>query len=183
MIVKDIVAVDMDDVCLDLTGGIRRVIKTEYGIDLPPFDRWEIDGVLKPILGMPWMKWMRKRANLWSTFPAVEGAIGSLDLLRADGYYLELVTSKPDWAEASVFQWLGKWRPAFQRVTIVGPQDRKVDFTDAGLLIDDKPQNCIEFVEAGRKAMLFACSHNLKTPDDPRIQRVANWKEVREALL
>lgn len=175
------IAVDQDDVILDLCGGLRRTIQTEYGVELPEFDRWHIDEILFPVIGQPWMKWFRTRAWLWGTFPAIEGAIGTLDLLRRDGHYLELVTSKPTWAEASVYQWLGKWHAPFQRVTIVGPEDRKVDFTNAELLIDDKPDNVQQFVDAGRRAILFSQPHN-RTFTDPRIQRVANWKEVREAL-
>lgn len=176
------IAVDQDDVVLDLMGGVRKVIKTEYGIDLPVFDKWEINEYLRPVLGKGWMSWMRDKAWLWATFDAVEGAIGSLDVLRRRGHYLELVTSKPDWAEAHVYQWLGKWRAPFKRVTIVGPEDKKCDFTAADVLIDDKPQNIEDFVATGRRAILFNAPHNKSHKGVPGARRAEGWQEVLDII-
>ena len=85
-----------------------------------------------------WWDWLRDRDWLWSTFPAVEGAIGGIKRLRAAGHYVECVTSKPEWAEFNVWKWLGKWRPAFNQVTIVNTGQSKLDFTDADVIVDDK---------------------------------------------
>src|SRR3989304_4519888 len=133
------IAVDLDDVILDFGLGVRMAIETEYGIVVPPFDKWEMHEILDPILGKSWWKWMRERDWLWPNFPAVQGAIGGLTHLRDHGHYLEIVTSKPEWAEFSVWKWVGKWRPPVNRITIVDMDTPKVSATDADVLIDDKP--------------------------------------------
>jgi 5'(3')-deoxyribonucleotidase len=181
-------AIDLDDVVLDLTGGVARTVAREHDVPLPVFDNWNMDLVLKPILGMPWMKWMRKKDWLWATFPAIDGAIGGLEVLRQRGYYLECVTSKPEWAEPQVWKWLGLWRPAFHRVTIMSDGVRKVDVTDADLLIDDKPENCLGFLDEGRRAVLFTRPHNkgVRLGDHtihvaPAI-RADSWSGILEAV-
>lgn len=171
-------AVDLDDCVLDLTGGIRSIVKREYGVEVPEFEAWDLNLVLEPILGRKWMNWFRERDWLWATLPAVEGAIGTLDLLHRDGHYLECVTSKPEWARHSVWKWLSLWRPRFDQVTIVGPDDRKVDFTAADLLVDDKPENVQEFLREGRGGILFDRPHNRHSS----LARARGWREVRELV-
>ena len=121
---------------------------------------------------------MRDRSWIWAHFNAVDGAIGTIDRLRREGHYLELVTSKPEWAEHNVYRWLGKWRPAFQRVTITGPEDVKADFTEADVLIDDKFENCRDFVKDGRYALLFDRPHNRSVVAEGNIIRVHDWHSV-----
>lgn len=165
------IAVDLDDVVLDFVGGVIRAVNTEYGTKLRLEDvtNWELKKVLNPIIGRSWWAWLRDREWLWANFDVVPGAIGGIDTLRRQGHYLELVTSKPEWAEHNVWKWLGKWRPAFNRVTIVGPKDRKVTMTDAEILVDDKPSNCAEFVLVGRGAILFDMPHNRGFKNLPRV--------------
>ena len=178
------VAIDLDDVVLDFTGGVRSAIRTEYGVDIPPFPTWDMAASLNPVIGYSWWTWMRSRDWLWKTFPAVEGAIGGIAKLRTAGYYLEIVTSKPDWAEASVWQWLGRWRPAVHRVTVVGDKAVKADFTDARILVDDKPKNCEEWVASreDRIAILFSRSHNQEAVYRARVLREESWAGVVAAI-
>jgi 5'(3')-deoxyribonucleotidase len=169
------VAVDLDDVVLDFVGGVRAAVKKEFGVELKPDDvnRWELGEILDPIIGRSWWSWLEDREWLWSTFPAIDGAMGGLERLRREGHYLELVTSKPRWAEHNVWKWLGKWRPPFNAVTIVAKDDVKRDFTRADLLVDDKPQNLAEF-DPGLK-ILFDRPHN-RTED--RFSRAGSWLDV-----
>jgi 5'(3')-deoxyribonucleotidase len=156
------IAVDMDDVMVDFIGGLLGSVKKEYGVEIKKEDivEWNLHTVLDPIIGRSFWKWLRDRERLWATFPAVDGAIGGVDTLRRAGHYMELVTSKPDWAEHNVFIWLGKWRPAFQQVTITKLKDIKAEKSDADVLIDDKPQNCLDWIATGRRAILFTSAHN-----------------------
>lgn len=178
------IAIDMDDVLVDFVSGLVAAVQTEYDITITREQLeecgWDLHPLLDPIIGRSWWAWLRDRDWLWANFPAVNGAIGGIDTLRRRGHYLELVTSKPEWAEAAVWKWLGKWRPAFHQVTIVGPEDRKIDFTTATLLIDDKPKNCDDFIQAGRNAILFDVPHNCgyNTLPGPHPIRAVGWSDV-----
>ncbi len=171
------IAVDLDDVVLDFVGNLVAVLQREYGSTLTQEDitEWDLRKVLDPIVGENWWHWWKRRDWLWAQAPAVPGAIGGLTTLRRKGHYLEVVTSKPDWAEAQTWRWLGKWRPPVQQVTIVGPDARKVDFTEADLIIDDKPDNCLQFVNEDREAILFDRPHNRS---EQRFMRVASWENI-----
>lgn len=157
------VAVDLDDVVLDFMAGVFSAFEREYGVrpeyDQQPWGSAAVEFTRHPMFlesgYQNWWGWLRDREWLWATFGTVPGAIGGIKRLRAAGHYVECVTSKPEWAEHNVWKWLGRWRPAFHAVTIVTAGDRKVDFTDADVLVDDKPQNCVEFMEVGRHAVLF----------------------------
>lgn len=182
------IAVDMDDVVVDFVGGLLKAVKTEYDVDIDPEEitQWDLHPLLDPIIGRSWWAWLREREWLWATFPAIPGAIGGVDRLRRDGHYLELVTSKPAWAEHNVWKWLGLWRPPFNRVTIVDKDTRKVDATEAFVLVDDKVQNCQEFINSGRTGILFRSMQNrnaalTETPiqrDRPRAFLAEDWKAV-----
>lgn len=181
MILKH-VAIDMDDVILDFVGGLRAAIKKEFDVDINPNDisQFELGPFLNPIVGESWWEWLRRRDWLWPNFPAVDGAIGTIERLRREGYYLEIVTSKPEWADYAVWKWLGKWRPAVQRVTIVRSGDVKAHFTDAPMLIDDKMQNIIEWgPNHKRPALLYTRPHNsLEVINNIYITRVMGWHDV-----
>lgn len=156
------IAIDLDDVVLGFVDLLCTAVSTEYGVDLRPEDitEWDLRKVLDPIVGENWWHWWKERDWLWAQAKAVPGAIGSIRTLRRAGHYTEIVTSKPEWAEAQTWRWLGKWRPPVNQVTIVGMDERKLDRTDAALIIDDKPETCIEWAEAGRTALLFSRPHN-----------------------
>jgi 5'(3')-deoxyribonucleotidase len=184
------IAVDLDDVVLDFVGNLVNIVNTEYGTDLDVTDvvEWDLSKALDPILGESWWGWWKRRDWLWAQAPAIPGAIGGLERLRQAGHYLEIVTSKPRWAEAQTWRWLGKWRPPVHRVTIVDADahPNKADFTDADLLIDDKPSNIEDFVNAGRTGLLFTRPHNAeygRLDCDPSWwTRVANWHRVIAAI-
>ena len=174
------IAIDMDDVLVDFIGGLRSAVKTEFGVTLTDddFTQWDLHPLLDPIIGRSWWTWLREREWLWANFPAVDGAIGSIERLRQQGHYIEIITSKPDWAEHNVWKWLGKWRPSVNQVTIVKLDDRKVDFTRADVLVDDKLGNCQGFVDEGRRAIMLATPHSRRMKVPNTIHRAADWREV-----
>lgn len=174
------VAIDMDDVVVDFTGGLIKSVNIEHGTNLTVNDvtEWDLHPLLDPILGRSFWTWLREREWLWAQFDAVPGAIGAIDRLRREGHYIEFITSKPDWAIHNVYKWLGLWRPSVQRVTIVTLKDRKVDFTNADVLVDDKLANCQGFVDEGRVAIMFDAPHSRRTKVPTTIHRAADWREV-----
>jgi len=179
-------AIDLDDVILDFVdSGIIRCINREFDAGLiaeRDITDWDLSKVLDPIVGGSWWDWWRKRDWLWAQCDAVPGAIGGLQKLRDAGHYLEVVTSKPEWAEAQTWRWLGKWRPPVHQVTIIGMGESKADSTDADIIIDDKPENCFEFLEDGRQAILFDRPHNRAAELRPGMDRVFNWRGMATGL-
>jgi deoxypyrimidine-specific 5' nucleotidase type C protein (NT5C) len=156
------IAVDLDDVVLDFMPGVMESFRKEYGLKLDYDSPWGVrttEFYKHPMFlesgYSSWWDWLRDREWLWATFGTVPGAIGGIKRLRAAGHYVECVTSKPEWAEHNVWKWLGKWRPAFHRVTIVTNGQSKVNWTGADVLVDDKLENCQHFQEAGRRAIFF----------------------------
>jgi deoxypyrimidine-specific 5' nucleotidase type C protein (NT5C) len=175
------IAVDLDDVVLDFMPSVMETFYREYG-ERPEFDgSWgarTTEFYKHPLLlasgYKSWWDWLRDRDWLWSTFGAVPGAIGGIKQLRAAGHYVECVTSKPEWAEYNVWKWLGKWRPAFHRVTVVTNGQCKADFTAADVIVDDKMENCQAFMERGRQAIYFSTG-----PHDNYTGQIAwNWGHV-----
>ena len=173
------IALDLDDVILDFTGGVALAVKKEYGVEVV-FNDWDMSKVLNPIIGYNWWTWMREREWLWANFDAVDGAIGGIESLRRRGHYLEIVTSKPDWAEHNVWKWMGKWRPRVNKVTITGPKDDKIRFTNASMIVDDKPETVNQWQDRGRRAILFERQHNKLVQEAmrPGVVVAHNWSEV-----
>jgi 5'(3')-deoxyribonucleotidase len=60
--------------------------------------------------------------------------------------------------------------------------ERKVDRTEADILIDDKPENCFQFVEDGRQAILFDRPHNQTVELRPGMDRVFGWSSMATGL-
>lgn len=181
------IAIDLDDVVLDFCGNLIAVINREYdaGLDISHINQWDLTEILNPIIGEEWWEWWERRYWLWPKANAVPGAIGGLEDLRRQGHYLEIVTAKPRWAEPLTWQWLGKWQPPVNRVTIVDMTTAKSEATDAPVLIDDKPTTVVSWTESrpDRQALLFTRQHNLDEEfDHPRITRVENWKEIPVVL-
>lgn len=187
------IAVDMDDVLVEFYSGVVDCIYKEFGFmadwDGDPWGEtavylsnqhpvWKENGYEN------WWGWLRARDWLWAGFDAVDGAIGGMQTLRTQGHFVEVVTSKPEWAEHIVWKWLGKWRPSVDRVTITKPGQRKVDMTEADLIIDDKWQTCEEFVAAGRRAIWFDRSEGQydRRRNLSGVQRATDWQEVLALL-
>jgi 5'(3')-deoxyribonucleotidase len=173
------IAVDLDDVVLDFWKGVCAAVELEYGIKVDPAQTrdWDNNQVKTMNVfgkGRTWWDWLKERDWIWQTFGVVPGALGGLHQLRQAGYWLECVTSKPEWAEWTTWKWLGKWRPPFNSVTIVNSTQRKVDMTDAHIIIDDKPQNCEEFQDAGRRSITFKQPWNMG---------MMEWPEIVKTLL
>lgn len=191
------VAFDVDDVVLDFGGRVIETVNMEYGTELTleNVTSWNLNPLLDPILGEDWWIWWEEREWLWAKADAVPGAIGGLRWAHQQGYWVELVTAKPDWARAGLSQWLGKWQPYFDRLTVgpARPPMFKPFFTDALVLVDDKPENCQDFADVGRYALLFERPHNIGyAPARPwynmgppiagELTRVQGWGHIKQAL-
>jgi hypothetical protein len=181
------VAVDLDDVTVDFMVGLAASYELEFDEPLDisegtwarPLSEYHTPALNAAGYKSVW-EWLRHREWLWALFPAVPGAMGGIAALRHDGWYVEAVTSKPEWAEHNVWKWLGKWRPPFHRVTIVSPKQSKVDFTDADVIVDDKLATCVDFNKHGRGAVLFDryAAHDDSPELGPYLRQARGWADV-----
>jgi 5'(3')-deoxyribonucleotidase len=183
------VAVDLDDVVVDFFAGVIDSMYREFGVYILKEDvtSWDDNPVKmfnwKDYGYGSWWDWMKSREWLWAGFQAVPGAIGGIAALRSQGHYVSCVTSKPDWAEHNVWKWLGKWRPGFQNVTIVDIDHPKHTVSDADILVDDKPENIINWVESDddRLGIIFDQPWNRAVYGE-RIVRAGSWHGVVETV-
>lgn len=177
------IAIDVDDVMMDFTSYVLKCIQREYGrsFGIEEITDWD-DNPLKHSRmfrnGGTWWDWLRSRDWLWARVPAVEGAIGGVQQLRDAGHFIELLTTKPEWAEWTVWAWLGKWRPAQHRVTIVPQDGKKHECSDALILVDDALHNVVPWAATGRTALLFDRPWNRDGQRNPRVWRVHHWGEI-----
>jgi 5'(3')-deoxyribonucleotidase len=176
------VAVDLDDVVLDFWQGVLDSFNLEFGYDLAWNGPWD-DQALKQHPALlaagygSWWDWLRDRDWLWGkVFKAVPGAVGGVKRLRHEGHYVECVTSKPEWAEYAVWQFQGRYRVPFSRITVVSTGQSKLDYTSADLIVDDRLETCREWAADGRRAVLFDRVHG--TTSEPRITVAKDWHEV-----
>lgn len=185
-------AIDLDDVTVDFWAGVLEAFEVEFGVR-PEYDGQPWGELATALYTHPafkeagykdWWGWLRDREWLWARFPAVPGALGGIKRLRHNGWYVEAVTSKPEWAEHNVWKWLGHYRPAFHRVTIITNGQSKVDFTDASVMVDDKLATCVDFVKDGRSAVVFDRARAFVGDDalSPYLRRASDWEEVIESL-
>lgn len=181
---KTHIALDLDDVVLDFVAGVLETVNRDFGSDLTPEDiqSWNFGQYIDPIIGVPWFEWLEGHASLWGEkFRPVKGALGGIEKLRRDGHYIEIVTAKPAWAEDALWTWMAKYKPRPHRLTIV-PVDHiqnKHLVTDADVLVDDKYENCAEWSEDGRPALLFNRPHNAHYGLPPAgVTRVNDWRGV-----
>lgn len=183
------IAVDLDGVCLDFMPSVLKCLKTEFGVDIRPedIDEWDPHALKQLEVFGPdrtWWDWLRDRDWLWSTFPAIEGAIGGISMMRQSGHFVECVTSKPDWARWITWDWLGKWRPDFDRVTIVPTMGEKRRYTPAQILVDDALMNVLPWVQdtryPGRVAILYRQPWNrsFEPGDNSSVLPAEGWNEV-----
>lgn len=195
---KLFIAIDMDDVVVDFTGMVVDVVNRDYGVALSREDvrSWEFGQYgLNEALGEDWWEWVQRHAWLWATkAKPVPGALGGIEKLRAAGHELEILTSKPEWAEWVVWYWFGKYRPPVQRVTIIPlKRDPKSGFgmdkasaSSADILIDDRDKNVFEWVNSdpSRFGILFRAPWNDATDliGTERIVRAQDWGEVLRTI-
>lgn len=180
------VAVDLDDVVIDFFQGVIDSMYREFGVlilkedcdtwDKNPVKEWDWKGQGYK----SWWDWMQDRDWLWATFPAIPGAIGGIHALRAKGHYVECLTSKPAWAEHNVWKWLGRWRPPFNSVIITNLTQKKHEVSDADILVDDKPDNILGWVESSddRLAIIFDQPWNRSMAVHERVVRAYSWDDV-----
>lgn len=185
------VVLDLDDTVLDFTPGVIEAVNRDFDVTINARDKknFEFGQYLDHIIGRDWWEWLEDHAHIWGEkFTPVPGALGGIEKLRAAGHWLELVTAKPDWAEDQVWVWLAKYKPRVHQVTFAPMKEvSKADLSpDGDVLVDDRPENCLEWAATGRLAILFSRPDNLDyarfEPLPDHIVRAHGWSSVLRTI-
>lgn len=180
------VAVDLDGVVVDFVGSLLRQVWCDTGVELQreQVTEWDPGPLLDPVLGRPWMDWLRERCDeVWGlAAPLVPNAVMGVRLL-ALRHDVEILTVKPDWAVDAALAW-ARWHLPDVPLVIVPPGERKTRYAPAAqLLIDDNPEECLAFARSGRRAMLYNALYNRNAPPHELVRRVRSWPEIIELLM
>ena len=183
------IAVDLDDVVVDFFARVVQCYNKEFGerVAVEDVTGWDDNPIKKSShfgdgqMFPNWWAWWESR-GLWSDCDAIDGAIGGLYELHADGHQVELLTSKPVWARPDLYKWLHEWNPYFDSLTIVDENSpdklSKAEVSDATLLIDDRPSNVYSWADAGRPAILFTQPWNVGTKLYRHTYRASSWRDL-----
>jgi 5'(3')-deoxyribonucleotidase len=177
------IALDMDDVLVEFYSDILYMASKDLGLSLSyeGTTDWDDTDLKRAVFSQgSWWDWLEENWMLWATCPPVEGALKGVRQLRDLGHRVDLLTSKPAWAEKVVWDWLKVYKPAVQGVTIVPPGAPKSAFSEAWLLVDDNPENIRSWLRTGRPAIVFDRPWNQE--EIPRARRVRSWPELVDVI-
>lgn len=151
-------AVDLDGVVYDYHSTLRYLLETYRNKRLPPveelFKRW--DGHLQYISTdddkWAWTEGVEKY-GLFRHGHVLKGAIDALGVLSQE-YDLIICTHRPRNAAQDTLEWIAFNRIPCKEVVLLWHNESKTD-VEADAIIDDKPENVIDFLVIGRKGILW----------------------------
>lgn len=167
----EIIAVDVDDVVLDLVGTLVKHYNKEWDDSLRVEDikTWEISQYVKPDCGKKVHKYFED-PNMYIDMPVLPNAIEGIKFLKLLGYRVVYVTHST----------MGASGAKYKRLLELGLLDSQNDYAEvkdkslirSSYLIDDNPENIRNFKGT---AIAFTMPWN-KNETFPF--RVRDWKEV-----
>lgn len=114
--------------------------------------------------------------------PIYRGARSTLEALKKRGYYIIIATSRPPEKDEVTRKWLRDRK--IPHDIFVNTRRTGKGMITADVLIDDNPQNIIEFARKGRIGILFLQPWNSSNKIVSRRAYVARgWSMVYELLL
>lgn len=183
------IAVDLDGVVYEWQRTWCYMLREFRGVDTPrPIDNWWLAWDSNKNFGTPedhdWMWTEGVRLGLFRYGHMVKGARVGLQALHDAGHRLEVVTHRPEQAISDTLDWVSLYFKdiPLSGLTILSDGEPKSQ-SKADILIDDKLQNCEEWINSGRVAMVFSRPYNQGYMlDHPQLIRAHDWKDVVEEL-
>lgn len=180
------IAVDLDGVCYEWRRTYRYMMHQYRGVEMPPVDKfwlsWNAPDAYTSKEDRDWIWNEGVELGLFRYGHVLQGAVVGLRQLQALGHSLEVVTHRPSNAVLDTLAWLNYLAIPWSGIHIISNGANKARVSSADLLIDDKPENCEHFVEAGRRAILFHSPANENYEEGPIIQRADGWPGVVEVV-
>jgi 5'(3')-deoxyribonucleotidase len=177
-------AIDLDGVVYEWQRTARYMLNQYRGHRLGPIKEWwtEWDSPKKHVTAQDWA-WLWKEGvelGLFRYGHMTTGArVGMQELLR-QGHTLSIVTHRPAQAVNDTIDWVSLYFKdiPLDGLHILSGEEPKTG-VQADVLIDDKPENVIQWSEEGRIALLFDRPWNQGVKEHPtRLRRVSSWKVV-----
>lgn len=196
--VKQIIAVDIDDVLADSTDALRRVVNERLGVSLQPED-YHIEN--EDHWGHYEAVWKKHGLEGWIKLSDIEPMMvvnqshvlphdGALRTLKAlnERYELVIVTSRPPGWRAATERWLNEHFPGIFKQILFTRESESSEHTSKGQicaenrvswLIDDNVEHAQSAVDEGIDILLFGdYGWHHKVP--PHFHRCKNWAQVLE---
>ncbi|MBW3618626.1 MAG: hypothetical protein KY461_00120 [Actinobacteria bacterium] len=178
-----VLGVDVDNVLADYTGGLRRIVAEDRGVDP--------DSLVTPTSWSAYEEWgftpaefdeLHRRAvvehRMFRTLEVLPGAAEVLRELSDQGVRIRIVTHRlyvsgtHAIAASDTVDWLDEHEIPYWDLCMVA---RKAD-VGSDLLIDDAPHNVEALREIGRQVVVFDQPYNRHLPGP----RARDWAHVRE---
>jgi 5'(3')-deoxyribonucleotidase len=182
-----VLGLDLDGVCADYTGGFRRFVAAERGVDpalLPDPVDWDWTRCHWGIASREEYLDLHARsvsAGLFRELDPLPGVSEALWRLSDAGVHVRVITHRliisggHGAAAADTVAWLESHRIPFWDLCFMADKPQ----VGADLYLDDSPANISAFHEAGLPALIFDApyNHHLEGP------RVRDWTEAADAVL
>jgi 5'-nucleotidase len=184
-----VLGVDVDNVLADYTGGLRRIVAEERGIDpaeLPDpsrwahYEEWGFDAA-------SFDEWHRKAVvehRMFRHLDVMPGAADVLTRLSEKGVRIRIVTHRlyvsgtHALAASDTVEWLDAQGIPYWDLCMVA---RKAD-VGCDLYVDDAPHNVEALRDAGRRVIVYDWPYN-RHIDGPRATSWADIEELADTML
>ena len=172
---KKTIAIDMDNVIVDIETNWINFYEKEYGVQINKEDLLGIpeeEAFPDPVAARA----LIHKPGFFRMTPAVPGAVDALLKLSAD-YHIYIVSAAMEFPNSlkEKYEWLAEHCPFISWKNIIFCGDKSVVVTD--YLIDDHLKN-LDFTKG--KPLLFTASHNVNVQKHTRVN---NWQEVLDLLI
>lgn len=180
------IGVDLDGVVYEWEKTARYMLREYRGLRHPTYglhkasDSW--DYIPRQVSPEDWY-WLWHEGvdrGLFRYGHVTKGAILGLQALLGAGHDLLVVTHRPKAAVQDTLAWLAYLNIPWSEVHILSNGEPKSSVF-AEVLIDDKPENVIEWRDSDRRALLFHRPWNA-SEEIEGVRRVYDWAEAADLL-
>lgn len=176
------IAVDLDGVVYEWQRTYRYMMREYRGVELPPVEDfwfyWNAPDQFTTPEDRKWMWSEGVRRGLFRYGHMWKGARIGLEALRDAGYALSIVTHRPEQAVSDTLEWAALYLKdiPLYGFSILSNGEAKTD-VPWDILVDDKPENIDDALDAGREGLLFDQPWNRNRETGCRVR---GWSGVRE---
>lgn len=126
-----------------------------------------------------------KYSDMYLEAKPVEYSVEGMDILAEKGYKIVIVTARHEFIGGITRKWLDKCGYRYDSLFTVGSNENKImiaEGEDAGIIIEDDPNNAVMFSDYGFLVYLIDTNYN-RSVEGKNIIRVYGWREIVEKIL